>query len=169
MNIEATLLAQNGWVPNNPRLPVLLYRAVIDATEKQAAERFERLFAGNGWCPDWRDGVYDYHHYHSTAHEALGVFAGNATLELGGPGGACVDVSVGDALMLPAGTGHRCLQASDDFQVVGAYPEGQDWDICTDADDTAHRRIEGVPDPKKDPATGSQFPQLPDQHPPILT
>ncbi|WP_232393098.1 cupin domain-containing protein [Novosphingobium kaempferiae] len=155
MKIETMQLDANAWVPNNPHLPVRVYRSAIEVTGEQGAERFEMLFTDNGWRPDWRDGVYDYHHYHSTAHEALGVFAGTAVLELGGPDGEQIIVTAGDAVMLPAGTGHRCLEASDDFQVVGAYPRGQDWDICRSADDGALARIAALPDPAQDPITGA--------------
>ncbi|MFT4052990.1 MAG: cupin domain-containing protein [Novosphingobium sp.] len=142
----------NGWVPNNPRLPVLIWRAAVAGVGETLAEEFERLFAERGWRPDWRDGVFGYHHYHSTAHEALGVFSGRATLELGGPGGARVPLAPGDALMLPAGTGHRCMNASEDFQVVGAYPDGQDWDICREApDQMAMERMRSLPDPPHNP------------------
>lgn len=115
MEIESFLLDENDWVPNNARLPVAIYRSVLTSDGNDLAERFEAMFADNSWPPDWRDGVFDYHHYHSTAHEALGVFAGTAMLELGGPSGKRVEVVAGDALMLPAGTGHRCVSASEDF------------------------------------------------------
>jgi len=153
MEIESFISGENGWVPNNARLPIVIYRGALAGEE--LAERFEALFADNGWAPDWRDGIYDYHHYHSTAHEALGVFVGSATLELGGAGGRRIEVAAGDALMLPTGTGHRCVSASNDFQVVGAYPRGQDWDICRDAPDEAMRaRMAALPDPRRDPVTG---------------
>lgn len=155
MEIESFKLAANGWLPNNEQLPVVVYRRALDGDDSDLAERFEALFAENGWPPDWRDGVFDYHHYHSTAHEALGVFAGKATLELGGGGGRRVEVVAGDALMLPGGTGHRCITASEDFQVVGAYPRGQSWDICREApDDAVRTRIAALPDPPHDPVTG---------------
>lgn len=155
MTIESFMLAENGWVPNSQRLPVVIYRDVLSADSGDLAERFEAQFNENGWPPDWRDGVFAYHHYHSTAHEVLGVFAGDAMLELGGPHGRQVEVAAGDALMLPAGTGHRCVSASGDFQVVGAYPQGLSWDICTEAPDEAARaRIAAVPDPRRDPVTG---------------
>lgn len=156
MEIARFLLTENGWLPNNDRLPVVIYHAALEGESDDLAGRFETLFAANGWTPDWRDGIFDYHHYHSSAHEALGVFAGTATLELGGPGARQVDVVAGDALMLPVGTGHRCISASDDFQVVGAYPSGRDWDTCRDApDDAARARMAALPDPRLDPVTGA--------------
>lgn len=57
--------------------------------------------------------------------------------------------------MLPTGTGHRAIHASQDFEVVGAYPRGQGWDICREAPyDAARARMEALPDPKHDPVTG---------------
>lgn len=81
MQAEHFFFDENGWVPNNAALPVLVYHGVLTGSSEEAAEAFERLFARHGWPPQWRDTVYDYHHYHSTAHEVLGVAAGSATLE----------------------------------------------------------------------------------------
>ncbi|MEJ7933880.1 hypothetical protein WG907_06345 [Sphingobium sp. AN558] len=107
MQIETFLLGENDWVPNNARLPLILYLGVEKGSCDTLAKAFEDRLDLNGWPPKWRDTIFDYHYYHSTPHEALEIAAGNATLELGGPGGRQVDVAIGDALLLPAGTGHR--------------------------------------------------------------
>ncbi len=158
MTPEHFILPENGWVPNNADLPILVYRAVEGGGVGEGmAEAFERRFQANGWPPDWRDTIYDYHHYHSTAHEALGVAAGKATLELGGPDGLRLDVQAGDALILPAGTGHRRISQSEDFLVVGAYPKGQRWDICRDAPSPEIlARIRHLLMPPRDPVTGEE-------------
>jgi uncharacterized protein YjlB len=159
MQCEHFLLHENGWVPNNEALPVLVYRGAVPGGGEEAAKAFEAMFARHGWPPQWRDVVYDYHHYHSTAHEALGVATGSALLTLGGPAATRVEVRAGDALVLPVGTGHRSVEASEDFLVVGAYPEGQDWDICLEAPSEAMRqRMRDLPVPDRDPVAGADGP-----------
>ncbi len=82
---ETLHFARNGWVPNHPTLPVLLYHQAFDPNTPDLASVMERTFEQNGWPPQWRNGVYDFHHFHSTAHEVLGFAAGSAHLILGGP------------------------------------------------------------------------------------
>jgi uncharacterized protein YjlB len=142
-------------IPNNPSLPVVVHRGVEEVAA--GAGPCRALFAGHGWGGSWVDGVFDFHHFHSTSHEVLGVVAGTATLELGGPQGEAFDVQAGDVLVLPAGTGHRRRRASGDFSVVGAYPAGQeDYDVLREADDAARSRIAALPPWDRDPVTGSR-------------
>lgn len=158
LTVETLRFDDDGRTPNNPRVPVKLYRnASSGKPGDELAERMERRFRENGWPPAWRWGVYDFHHYHSTAHEALGCFAGHATLKLGGENGEEVEVGPGDAVMLPAGTGHCCLWHTPDFQVVGAYPPGQEHDMIRGGEgdlEAARRNIRDLPSPSSDPVTG---------------
>jgi uncharacterized protein YjlB len=154
LHIDRLQLSCNGWMPNNDRLPVLLYRRAFSLSG-DIANVMERAFATNAWPPQWRNGVYDFHHFHSTAHEVLGFAAGSAQIILGGEGGHTVAVNTGDVAVLPAGTGHCRLSATSDFLVIGAYPANQHWDICRTAPDAATlERMRALPFPPSDPVTG---------------
>ena len=142
-------------VPNS-ELPVLLYRQGADANDLE--DHFRLQFWAHGWGGMWTDGIFGYHHFHSNAHEVMGVTDGKATLMIGGKEGQNLELRRGDVLVLPAGTGHRRLRASPDFLVVGAYPKGQEnFDIYTPGLDigNARGRIRAVPLPEQDPLFGA--------------
>lgn len=151
-------------IPNNPKIPALLYRDVVDSSKSSQDDDLESRFKENGWSGIWRWSVYDFHHYHSNAHEVLGVAAGEATLQLGGPDGKTVNVSAGDVIVLPAGTGHKKLDSTADFEVVGAYPAGQENKDLIRNDKASYgatrQRIREVALPDKDPVYGTGGPLL---------
>ena len=158
-NIEQALLPEDGSFPNNPYLPLMLYASACLPFGPDPAADVEARFNANGWPAAWRNGVYSYHHYHSEAHEALGVYRGWAKIQLGGPNAEVFEVKAGDAVVLPAGTAHKLIDASSDFSVVGAYPPGQRPDMCYGRPDErpgADERIALVPIPETDPVTGTQ-------------
>jgi uncharacterized protein YjlB len=133
-----------------------VYRLALRPSDHLASD-FETRFAANGWTNSWRDGIFDYHHFHSNTHEVLGVARGEARVCFGGEQGEVLALVAGDVAILPAGTGHKCERASGDFLVVGAYPDGRDFDICRGdpaEHDQAVARIAKVPPPKKDPIFG---------------
>jgi uncharacterized protein YjlB len=154
----------DGIVPNHPRWPLVIYRgAVKRAKEFDPAAIFEELFEQNGWGDSWRNGVYDYLHYHSGIHEVMGVARGTATVQFGGTRGRKIALKPGDVVVLPAGSGHQCQSASADFLVVGAYPPTGTYDICRAAP-AAHERalktVTRVPPPRRDPVYGKAGPLL---------
>lgn len=153
MRAETYTFRDDGGIPNSP-LPVLIYRDVDAATDASACER---LFADNGWEGAWRNGIYSFHHFHSTAHEVLGIVRGSASVTLGGSSGQTFQVSRGDVLVLPAGTGHCNAGSSDVLLVIGAYPDGMSWDLRRGdpaEHDEAVANIRAVPLPAADPVTG---------------
>jgi uncharacterized protein YjlB len=148
--------ADDGDIPNSP-LPLLVYKAAIDPGAGDPAVAFETLFAANGWSDGWRNGIFPFHHYHSTAHEVLGIAAGSAEVRFGGEGGATLTVEPGDAVLIPAGVGHKRLSATPSLLVIGAYPGGQRADLMREgAEDKAgiRRRIAAVKLPAADPVGG---------------
>ena len=110
---QALIFADDGSIPNNPRLPFLVYRNAIDLSGTPDPEAvIEKTFARHGWGEMWRNGIYPYVHYHSKIHEALGIARGRARVRFGGVGGEVLDLVAGDVAVLPAGTGHQCLWAA---------------------------------------------------------
>jgi uncharacterized protein YjlB len=159
---QARRFADDGVVPNHPRFAFIHYRGAVELRgAPDPAAVFERLFEMNGWSGAWRNGIYDYVHYHPRTHEVLGLARGRARVRFGGGRGKVVRVKAGDVLILPAGTGHQALEASDDLLVVGAYPAAGKYDefeASKKEHDRAVRLIAKVPVPRKDPVYGSDGP-----------
>jgi uncharacterized protein YjlB len=150
----------NGAFPNSV-LPLLLYRGALQADGEDPASVFEERFAENDWCNSWRNGVYPFAHYHSTTHEILGVYRGAATLRVGGGHSSDVKVYAGDVIVIPAGVAHQKLEATADFAVVGAYPDGRNWDLLRGQPGDrprADHNIAALPIPDNDPIYGAEGP-----------
>lgn len=155
--VQSVLLADDGTFPNNPTLPLLLYASALLPFGTDPASEVKARFGAHGWGGMWRNGVYRYHHYHSEAHEALGVYRGRAKIQFGGPNGRVIRIAHGDIAVLPAGTAHKLIEASPDFSVVGAYPPDQQPDMCygkAGERPAADQRIAQVPMPDFDPVLG---------------
>ncbi|GER71834.1 hypothetical protein BpJC7_31370 [Weizmannia acidilactici] len=153
-DISTAYLEDGGTIPNNPDLPVLIYHGVF----KGRTEQIEETFQKNNWGNNWEWTIFPYHHFHSTSHEVLGVRHGQAKVMLGGPNGKIFTISEGDCIVLPAGTGHKRIEARDGFSVVGGYPGSQDYDTQTKADETLRENIQKVGIPATDPVFGSDGP-----------
>jgi uncharacterized protein YjlB len=91
----------------------------------------------------------------------LGIVRGEALVQFGGDKGCNLTVQAGAVVVLPAGTGHRRLSASDDLLVVGAYPSSGSYDQWRPGE-ISHRealeRIAKVPSPAQDPVYGRDGP-----------
>lgn len=152
----------DGITPNN-RLPVLIYKNVLNEVKEDLAEYLEKTFQQNNWTNNWRDIILEKDHYHSTTHEVLGISKGSVNLQLGGACGKQFSISAGDVLILPAGIAHRSLKNHSDYEVVGGYPEGRSWDMIycqPEKYQEAKIEIEELPLPKFDPIFGTKGPLL---------
>lgn len=152
--------SDDGLVPNNP-MPFLVYKGAIVLDRVEPERTIEMLFAQNGWGAMWRNGIYDFPHYHATVHEVLGIARGRARVRFGGDHGSELDIAAGDVAILPAGTGHQRISASADLSVVGAYPPGPPMDLQRATPDNhakALKRIPLVALPSTDPVLGADGP-----------
>jgi uncharacterized protein YjlB len=140
----------------------VLYQSVVrPGGSYDPATIFEQLFESNGWTGTWRNGIYDYGHFHSATHEVLGIARGQATVRFGGMTGRDIELGTGDVAILPAGTGHQRLASSGDFLVVGAYPDPDSYDECTGKPAERARAMESIPKvplPDADPVLGPDGP-----------
>ena len=162
IRVIAHRLAPGTQTPNHPRWPLLVYPGVVMIMGTDPAEVFETLFDRNQWPPAWRNGVYPFHHFHSNAHEVLGVYSGEVTVQFGGDSGIIVTAHPGDVIVLPAGTGHKKLSSKGALGVVGAYPVGQQHpDLCKAPVSNMGRHSEAIARvalPDRDPVYGAGGP-----------
>src|SRR5580693_6319842 len=158
------LFADDGRIPNNPTLPLILYRGGIALAGSPDPELLiEKTFAGNGWGDMWRNGIFPYAHYHSMIHEAMGIARGRAKVRFGGEKGQEIEIAPGDVVILPAGTGHQCLVQTPTLVVIGAYPPSGAYNLCrgTKAEHAkALVTIPKVPPPAADPVFGPEGPLM---------
>lgn len=156
---ETVMLSDGATVPNNPDLPVYIQRAAMAG---RSALEICKQFQDMGWHGTWTYIVFDFHHYHPDAHEALCVASGWADIQLGGPAGAVHRLEAGDLVVLPAGTGHCRIAMSPDFSICGAYPLGQEqYSTFTETPDARVKygeTIKAVTLPKSDPIFGRDGP-----------
>jgi uncharacterized protein YjlB len=162
LKLETFVFQDNGIIPNNS-LPLVVRRGAIPPSPLDPAKSFETTFWENGWTNSWRSGIHDYHHYHPDTHEVLGIAVGSASVRFGGEDGELVAVTAGDVVIIPAGVGHARINSSDDFLVVGAYPDGRAYDTIRDDPHAlveSRKRIARVPLPNADPVDGSDGPLM---------
>jgi uncharacterized protein YjlB len=161
---QTLMFADDGSIPNNPRLPFLVYRNAIDLSGTPDPEEvIERTFGRHGWGDMWRNGIFPYVHYHSMIHEALGVARGRARVRFGGAQGEELELGPGDVVVLPAGTGHQGLWAAPELMVIGAYPKSGKYDLCRGSKAEHAKALEtipAVPLPEADPVYGDDGPLL---------
>jgi len=154
-------IEDDGTFPNNKHLPLLVLKGVFPTNEKADPDLIERTFDRNKWQGSWRNGLYPFHHYHSTAHEVLGIYSGTVRVQFGGEEGKILVASAGDVLVLPAGLAHKNIWSSHDFRVVGAYPAGTSWDMNYGKEGErpgSDKNIAMLAIPETDPVYGTEGP-----------
>jgi uncharacterized protein YjlB len=165
-DVNFHLLGPSGSIPNHSRWPLLVYPAAVEISGPDPALAFEELFDANHWPAAWRNGVYPFHHFHTTAHEALGVYSGEVTVLFGGDDGVTITARPGDVVVLPAGMGHKKIASRGSLGIVGAYPEGQSADMNVAKlahaarSAQAEEAVARVPRPSHDPVFGTTGPLL---------
>lgn len=152
---EVLYFKDDGKIPNS-KYPLLLYRHAFKERGDKGAAWLDQHFLENSWSNSWRNGIFDFHHYHSITHEVLGIYSGSALVHLGGEEGIKVTIQAGDVIVIPAGVGHKNLE-SEDLGVIGAYPGGMSYDLMRGRQEErpqADQNIAAVPVPEQDPLLG---------------
>jgi len=160
VDIFTETLLSNGLFPNNPALPLVLYKRALKLGVNDP-DIVEDIFLINEWKKSWRNGIYPYHHYHSNVHEVLGVYSGTCVVEVGGDGGPTYELEKGDVLIIPAGVAHKNFGCTEDFKCVGAYPSEIEYDMYYGKPNerfVTEKNIPNVPLPNCDPVYGPAGP-----------
>lgn len=155
---EQYFVKDDGVFPNSS-LPILHYLKVLQLSPLFPALAIRKLFQKNNWTNNWKQGIYTYHHYHSTTHEVLGICKGETLLQLGGEKGITLFVQKGDVLVIPAGVAHINLGRENDVICIGGYPDGRDYDMnygMASERPKADHNIASVPLPSTDPVYGTR-------------
>ncbi|TDH20042.1 hypothetical protein EXU57_21655 [Segetibacter sp. 3557_3] len=161
--VKQIIIPGNQKFPNNIDLPVIVYQAILNVPASGESEFIKGIFEQNGWSNSWTDSIYTYHHYHSNTHEVVGVSRGRCMLLLGGDDSILTTLEKGDVVLIPAGVSHKNVGSSDDFECVGAYPKGADYDMMRGEPgerELAEQNIKAVPIPETDPVFGNMGPVL---------
>lgn len=164
INIVRHLIAEDENFPNNGLLPLLVYRKAFRfPNDEDRGKTVSEVFESNGWVNSWQDGIFDFHHYHSTAHEVLGIVSGSGRVQFGGPNGLSLLLEEGDVVIIPAGVAHKNISEDSDIVCVGAYPEGQSYDLMRGKPeelDKAMTALKNLPLPEADPLYGVNGPLM---------
>jgi uncharacterized protein YjlB len=160
-DIFRLFMDDDGTFPNNPRYPLLLYKAAFSGSQ---ADGQHVITKGREWTSPWAWGVFPYHHYHSRAWELLLCVRGEANVQLGGECGPTIRIENGDLVLIPPGFAHKQLEASSGFTLLGSYPT-QGWsgsiDALTGAPTQEERdNIAACPIPARDPVFGLNIGEL---------
>ena len=155
-------LQENKPFPNN-KLPVVIYKKALDEIFKQndySGEDVLGFLEKHHYSNGWINGILSKHHFHSIAHEVVACISGSARVQLGGPESKIITFTQGDVVFLPAGTAHKKMDSTEDFIIVGAYPNGDSYDMRygeISEYDKVKENIIQVPKPELDPVTGQSF------------
>ena len=153
--ISSHYFKDDGIIPNS-HLPVIIYKNAIDLSD--SSEWLETNFKMNNWLNNWRATILPYDHFHSITHEVIGLGFGEVTLKIGGASGEIFKLTTGDVIIIPAGVGHYSISKHSDYQFVGGYPDGNEWDVKTGLEegerDIILNTISKVKIPKADPLYG---------------
>lgn len=158
--VQVIELQENYPFPNNP-LPVLIYpKALEEVLGQDYTETDIKTFLEqHNYSNSWTEGIHPFHHFHSNTHEVVACFSGKATVQLGGPDAETLTLKKGDLALLPAGVAHKKIDATSEFQIVGAYPNGRQFDMQKgDKEQYDHLKetIAHVPLPSFDPIEGKE-------------